>query len=103
VSRELLPTSAFRALVAMVAASITRPGTVRRDGGGPGHAPSSVAIPAVDPTKPRLVRKALIEPLARSEAGHWWLAKQLTSVYADYEERAAMRTIQVVRLKPIEG
>jgi deazaflavin-dependent oxidoreductase (nitroreductase family) len=30
-------------------------------------------VPAVDPTKPRRVRKALIEPLARSEAGRWWL------------------------------
>jgi deazaflavin-dependent oxidoreductase (nitroreductase family) len=30
-------------------------------------------VSAVDPTKPRRVRKALIEPLARSEAGRWWL------------------------------
>lgn len=30
-------------------------------------------VPAVDPTKPRHVRSALIEPLARSEAGRWWL------------------------------
>jgi deazaflavin-dependent oxidoreductase (nitroreductase family) len=30
-------------------------------------------VPAVDPTKPRRVRKAVIEPLARSEAGRWWL------------------------------
>jgi deazaflavin-dependent oxidoreductase (nitroreductase family) len=30
-------------------------------------------VPSVDPTKPRRVRKALIEPLARSEAGRWWL------------------------------
>jgi len=30
-------------------------------------------VPAVDPTKPRRVRKALIEPLARSEVGRWWL------------------------------
>ncbi|HWP33289.1 MAG TPA: nitroreductase/quinone reductase family protein [Solirubrobacterales bacterium] len=30
-------------------------------------------VPAVDPTKPRRVRKVLIEPLARSEAGRWWL------------------------------
>ena len=31
------------------------------------------SVPAVDPTKPRRLRKALIEPLARSEAGRWWL------------------------------
>lgn len=165
-----------------------------------------MGIPAVDPTKPRRIRRALIEPLARSEAGRWWLmtvapkldplifrltggrltsvpaqilfithtgarsgqkrqnpltyftdgddlivmasnfgrerhpawyynvkanpevevrvagrrgryrahvtsgedrerlwglAKQLTRVYADYEDRAPMRTIQVIRLKPI--
>lgn len=30
-------------------------------------------VPTVDPTKPRRVRKAVIEPLARSEAGRWWL------------------------------
>lgn len=30
-------------------------------------------VPVVDPTKPRRVRRALIEPLARSEAGRWWL------------------------------
>lgn len=30
-------------------------------------------VPSVDPTKPRRVRKLLIEPLARSEAGRWWL------------------------------
>lgn len=30
-------------------------------------------VPTVDPTKPRRVRKALVEPLARSEAGRWWL------------------------------
>lgn len=30
-------------------------------------------VPAVDPTKPRRMRKALIEPLARSETGRWWL------------------------------
>jgi len=30
-------------------------------------------VPSVDPTKPRRIRKALIEPLARSEAGRWWL------------------------------
>jgi deazaflavin-dependent oxidoreductase (nitroreductase family) len=30
-------------------------------------------VPPVDPTKPRRIRKALIEPLARSEAGRWWL------------------------------
>ena len=31
-----------------------------------------MAVPSVDPTKPRRF-KALIEPLARSEAGRWWL------------------------------
>jgi deazaflavin-dependent oxidoreductase (nitroreductase family) len=30
-------------------------------------------VPAVDPAKPRRVRKTLVEPLARSEAGRWWL------------------------------
>lgn len=30
-------------------------------------------VPAVDPTKPRRMRKVLVEPLARSEAGRWWL------------------------------
>jgi deazaflavin-dependent oxidoreductase (nitroreductase family) len=30
----------------------------------------------------------------------WELAKTLTKTYADYEERAAGRTIQVVRLSP---
>jgi deazaflavin-dependent oxidoreductase (nitroreductase family) len=30
-------------------------------------------VPPVDPTKPRRLRKALIEPLARSEVGRWWL------------------------------
>jgi deazaflavin-dependent oxidoreductase (nitroreductase family) len=30
-------------------------------------------VPSVDPAKPRRLRKALIEPLARSEAGRWWL------------------------------
>jgi deazaflavin-dependent oxidoreductase (nitroreductase family) len=30
-------------------------------------------VPPVDPTKPRRIRKALIEPLSRSEAGRWWL------------------------------
>ncbi len=30
-------------------------------------------FPPVDPTKPRRIRKALIEPLARTEAGRWWL------------------------------
>jgi deazaflavin-dependent oxidoreductase (nitroreductase family) len=191
-----------------VAATITRPGTVRRARGASARASSAAAIPAVDPTKPRRIRRALIEPLARSEAGRWWLinvsprldgaifrlsggrftsiptqllvlthtgarsgqkrenlltyftdgedlvvmasnygrerhpawyynvkanpdvdvraagrrgrfralvtdgedrerlwalAKQLSRVYADYEERAAMRTIQVVRLKPVAG
>lgn len=32
----------------------------------------------------------------------WALAKQLTKAYANYEERAAGRTIQVVRLQPID-
>jgi len=32
-----------------------------------------VRVPPIDPTKPRHIRKALIEPLARSEAGRWWL------------------------------
>jgi len=168
----------------------------------------AVRIPPVDPTKPRRIRSALVEPFARSEAGRWWLinvapkldraifrlsggrftsiparilflthmgarsgekrenpltyftdgedlivmasnygrerhpawyynvkanpevevraagrrgrfraqvtsgedrerlwrlAKQLTSVYADYEKRAAERQIQVVRLTPVEG
>jgi deazaflavin-dependent oxidoreductase (nitroreductase family) len=31
----------------------------------------------------------------------WELAKTLSEVYADYEDRAASRTIQVVRLSPI--
>ena len=30
-------------------------------------------IPPVDPTKPRRIRSALVEPFARSEAGRWWL------------------------------
>ena len=30
-------------------------------------------VPPVDPTKPRRIRKALIEPIARTEAGRWWL------------------------------
>lgn len=207
-SDESLLRSALRALVAVVAASIIRPGTVRRARGAPAPASSATAVPAVDPTKPRRIRRALIEPLARSEAGRWWLinvapkldrvifpltggrftsipghilfithtgarsgqkrqnpltyftdgedlvvmasnygrerhpawyynvkanpevevraagrrgkfraqvtdgedrerlwglAKQLSRVYADYGERAAMRTIQVVRLKPVEG
>jgi deazaflavin-dependent oxidoreductase (nitroreductase family) len=33
----------------------------------------------------------------------WALAKQVTRAYANYEERAAGRTIQVVRLTPIEA
>jgi deazaflavin-dependent oxidoreductase (nitroreductase family) len=33
----------------------------------------------------------------------WALAKRLTKAYADYERRAAGRTIQVVRLSPIDG
>jgi deazaflavin-dependent oxidoreductase (nitroreductase family) len=32
-----------------------------------------VQVPSVDPTKPRRIRKTLIEPLARSRAGRWWL------------------------------
>lgn len=207
-SGEPLRKSAFRALVAVVAATITRPGTVRRARRGSVRRSSAAAVPAVDPTKPRRIRRALIEPLARSEAGRWWLinvsprldgaifrlsggrftsiptqllvlthtgarsgqkrenlltyftdgedlvvmasnygrerhpawyynvkanpevgvraagrrgrfraqvtdgqdrerlwglATQLSRVYADYEERAAMRTIQVVRLKPVAG
>jgi len=39
----------------------------------PTGASSTTAVPAVDPTKPRRIRRALIEPLARSEAGRWWL------------------------------
>ncbi len=31
----------------------------------------------------------------------WRLAKTLTRTYADYEERAANRTIQVIRLTPV--
>ena len=30
-------------------------------------------VPPVDPTKPHRIRKALIEPIARTEAGRWWL------------------------------
>jgi F420H(2)-dependent quinone reductase len=30
-------------------------------------------VPAVDPTKPHPFRKAIIEPVARTEAGRWWL------------------------------
>jgi len=30
-------------------------------------------VPPVDPTKPHPIRKALIEPVARTEAGRWWL------------------------------
>jgi deazaflavin-dependent oxidoreductase (nitroreductase family) len=30
-------------------------------------------VPPVDPTKPRRIARALLEPLARSEAGRWWL------------------------------
>ncbi len=30
-------------------------------------------VPTVDPTKPRRVRRALLEPIARSPAGRWWL------------------------------
>jgi hypothetical protein len=33
----------------------------------------------------------------------WGLAKQHSRVYADYEDRAAGREIQVVRLVPIDG
>jgi len=33
----------------------------------------------------------------------WGLAKALTKTYADYEERAAHRTIQVVRLSPLDA
>lgn len=29
--------------------------------------------PSVDPTKPRRVRRTLLEPIARSPAGRWWL------------------------------
>jgi deazaflavin-dependent oxidoreductase (nitroreductase family) len=30
-------------------------------------------VPPVDPTKRRPVRKVLVEPIARSEVGRWWL------------------------------
>jgi deazaflavin-dependent oxidoreductase (nitroreductase family) len=30
-------------------------------------------VPQADPTKPRPVSRALVEPLARSRAGRWWL------------------------------
>jgi deazaflavin-dependent oxidoreductase (nitroreductase family) len=30
-------------------------------------------VPSVDPTKPYRIRKTLIEPVARTEAGRWWL------------------------------
>jgi deazaflavin-dependent oxidoreductase (nitroreductase family) len=30
-------------------------------------------VPPVDPTKRRPIRKALVEPIARSRAGRWWL------------------------------
>lgn len=30
-------------------------------------------LPPVDPTKPRRIRKALLEPIAVSDAGRWWL------------------------------
>jgi deazaflavin-dependent oxidoreductase (nitroreductase family) len=33
----------------------------------------AVRIPPVDPTKPRRIRRVLVEPIARSEAGRWWL------------------------------
>jgi hypothetical protein len=90
-------------------------------------------VPAVDPTKPRRCAR---EPLARTEAGRWWLinispkldkvvqaaanryraqittgkdrerlwalAKTLTDAHADYEHRAAGRTILVLRLTPID-
>ena len=34
---------------------------------------SQAPIPAVDPAKPRRIRKALLEPIAVSDAGRWWL------------------------------
>lgn len=34
---------------------------------------SGSRVPPVDPTKPRRIRRLLVEPLARSEAGRWWL------------------------------
>ncbi|HEX3736964.1 MAG TPA: nitroreductase/quinone reductase family protein [Solirubrobacterales bacterium] len=30
-------------------------------------------VPPVDPTKRRPIRKALVEPIARTEAGRWWV------------------------------
>jgi deazaflavin-dependent oxidoreductase (nitroreductase family) len=30
-------------------------------------------VPPVDPTRRRPIRKALVEPIARSEVGRWWL------------------------------
>lgn len=34
---------------------------------------AAVTVPEVDPTKPRRIRKRFLEPIARSDAGRWWL------------------------------
>lgn len=59
--------------VAVAASLVTGPGMVRRRARATPRGQGAMRVPRVDPTEPRRLAKTLIEPLARTEAGRWWL------------------------------
>ena len=52
-------------------------------------------VPSVDPTQPRRLRKALIEPLALSGAGRWYVLKVAPRIDATVGRRSGGRLMSI--------